>query len=235
MESLDVVRIIRQETGDEYGSGAEGGLDFKEGDSGRGIFQLHEMGLTEEEAKRGAKTGQWSAHMDFRMQRQKPTKADYYEGGELFTPGNPSKRNKLLDYRDAEKIAMNFKVPRKEDREGKKGPFVVRGPLSWMGVGSRGPVLLSPGTAGAPVNSWARVERKASFSWRAGTQERHYKEFWFGFEGELKPLSGRWIFTYAPLTGGRRWLTMRPTEQRMDAEVEKGEKVKWTKQSPIQR
>lgn len=275
----------------------EGSVSFKEGDSGTGILQTHERGLTEEQTKlvhdfgwepvefSGAELGQLSdlvgkdvtaaykaaqdgnssalgkmvekvdtsklsksqktliaraspvsIHTDFRM---RPGKETYWEGGEGFTPGNQFQPNKFLSISDGTtpnaKILMNFKIGRDgkvtssiEDIEQALKP--VRGPLGWLTIGRGKPQVFPPGAVGSTEGSYSRFLIRDEVKWRAGVQDKHYKEF--EFTGKV--LDGRWIMQFVPVgrgesaeqAAGRAWMVSRPSKQEFDSEaLKKGLKV----------
>lgn len=257
-----------------------GGLSFKEGDEGVGIFQTHERGLTELQAKQdqafgwdpvevgeadlarleALAPGDWaealeaaaqgsskrlatlareanrnvqtaedrrvvalvdpvSVHLDMRLHRLAPTKDNHWEGGEMFTPGNQFRPNKFRqiaegDLDPSKKVLMNFKVSRVGEGEPSdkqpSGEEVIRGPLTWMTIGDKGPEVFEPGLPGSTSGAWSRFRIHRKFKWRAGRQDPHFKEFWLEDAGEF---TGRWQFQFVPTAAGRQWMVSRPKEQ----------------------
>jgi hypothetical protein len=172
-----------------------------------------------------------SIHTDFRL---RPGKETYWEGGEGFTPGNQFKPNKFKLIATGDdpdlKILMNFKI------KGGRGAVVssvgdesiekaepVRGPLAWMQIGRGKPKVFPPGAVGSTPDAFSRFLIRDTYRWRAGVQDRHYKEF--DFDGRL--LKGRWIFQFVPVgrgeaaeqAGGRAWMVSRPKKQEFDSEA----------------
>jgi len=147
-----------------------------------------------------------SIHTDIRM---RPGTAPYWEGGEGFTPGNQFQINKFIELDPTHKILANFKTAR-SDEGGAASGQVIQGPLSWMNVGANKPQSFPPGAVGSTTNAWSRLTIIDKIKWKAGTQDPHYKEFWF--DGKL--LKGRWIFQFVPVGPGRReWMIARPADQ----------------------
>lgn len=170
--------------------------ELEVGMSGQFIVQAHTRGE--------------SVHCDIRMLIVKPEKADHLIGITANTPGNKEKRNKLLKPRKDEKILCEIKSAQ---------------PLSWLKVGEDGPVEVDPGEVGAGENVSGEFAKIDGGTWKAGTQDPHYKEF--QFMGEK--IKGRWMLTYVPVPDGwnkageneRVWLLSRPENQEMDADKEK--------------
>ena len=278
------VNIEREVSADIVLKGARhGGLSFGEGDSGEGVFQTHERGLSESQAKNlGGMTfgwdpvaisgdhlsrlqklhdGDWlggyeeakqpggtskalarlvkearksveteldnraldlvepiSVHTDMRLWRTSPTEDTYWEGGEMFSPGNQFRENKLRmvaeNKLDNKKILSNFKVSRVGEGEPKltqsTGEEIIRGSLADLTVGEE-PKIYEPGSAGSTSKAWSRLKRIQKFKWKAGTQDPYYKEFFLSDAGVL---NGRWIFQYAPTSDGRQWMMSKPKDQK---------------------
>lgn len=276
-----IIQVVKQ---------AEGQLDFKEGDEGTGVLQVHERGLTEDQIKllgpgfffgwdpiklsgsqisrlKKLSPGDWagavdkaatgdsssivsllkkidkaslttagrklialvepvSIHTDFRL---RPGKKDYWEGGEGFTPGNQFKPNKFRIIEPDFKILANFKIARAgkvvSSKEQVQKAAVVKGPLIWMTIGKTVPKAYPPGAVGSTAGAWSRFKIVDSFKWKAGVQDKHFKEFWF--EGG-KHLEGRWIFQFVPTGGGvRQWMISRPNKQEMTSDLFKQDR-NWT-------
>ncbi len=167
-----------------------------------------------------------SVHTDFRM---RPGKETYWEGGEGFTPGNQFMLNKFRQMSEGKldpnaKILMNFKIGRVDEGASPtaKAQAPVRGPLAWMTIGEGKPAVFPPGSVGSTSDAWSRFTIRDKFHWKAGVQDKHYKEF--EFEGSV--LKGRWIFQFVPVgrgdseqAGGRAWMLSRPQKQEFDSEA----------------
>jgi len=277
LKRLKIIKQEKQRVGD---------LEFKEGDEGEGVLQVHERGLTEdqikfttlfglkpleltdkevktlntikkadwknldkkdsdqlkkifkgikiddldsEQRKAFAKVDPISIHSDIRFQRLKPEKDDFWMGGEGFTPGNQYKENLFLtisgdpEKNFKERILGNFKVGRADADE----ELSVKGPLIWLTTGDKKPETFEPGKPGATSNAFGRMKIFDKFKWRAGKQDKKFKEF--EFDGKV--LKGRWIFTLTPLDIGRMWLIGRPKDQELKSD--KGEVKKFTKEIKI--
>lgn len=167
-----------------------------------------------------------SVHTDFRM---RPGKETYWEGGEGFTPGNQFMLNKFRQMAEGKldpnaKILMNFKIGRVDEGASptSKAQTPVRGPLAWMTIGEGKPAVFPPGSVGSTSDAWSRFTIRDKFRWKAGVQDKHYKEF--EFDGNV--LKGRWIFQFVPVghgeteqAGGRAWMVSRPQKQEFDSEA----------------
>lgn len=166
-----------------------------------------------------------SVHTDFRM---RPGKEDYWEGGEGFTPGNQFQENKFRLMAEGKlppgaKILMNFKTAREDElSDVSKAEVPVRGPLAWMTIGRGSPKAFPPGAVGSTSGAWSRFSIRDEFEWKAGVQDKHYKEF--EFNGKV--LDGRWIFQFVPVGAdgpaqaqGRAWMVSKPSKQTFDSEA----------------
>jgi len=151
-----------------------------------------------------AKVDPVSIHTDIRFQRLGPTKDDYFEGGEIFKPGNQFYDNPLLDFEKDQPYLFDFKK-RRESEVGHRLVEVIKGPLGWMEIGELEPYIAKPGEVGASENRWGRLTMREKGKWWAGKQDKHAKEFWF----EGKYLKGCFQFNYVPIGGGRRqWMML---------------------------
>ena len=186
---------------------------------------LKRPGLTDAQRRLLALADPVSVHTDIRLRRRTPRLDNYWEGGEGFTPGNQYQRNKFAAAADdpAVHILANFKVGRAD--EGGAGGDVIRGPLVWLTIGGARPEAFPPGAVGSTANGWSRFRVRDRFTWKAGVQDKHFKEFWF--DGGV--MKGRWIFTFAPVgqanaeTGGRAWMISRPADQAMRSRLFAGD------------
>ena len=147
-----------------------------------------------------AKVDPVSIHTDIRFQRLSPTKDNYFEGGEIFEPGNQFCDNPLLHFDEDQPYLFDFKKGREKELELVE---VVKGPLDWMKIGDKKPYIAKPGEPGAGENTYGRLVIREKARWWAGKQDRHHKEFWF----EGRYVYGCYQFNYVPLGDGRRqWM-----------------------------
>ncbi|MHA1288245.1 MAG: ATP-dependent DNA ligase [Candidatus Thorarchaeota archaeon] len=201
---------------DEGTVGQYGNIDFKLGDKGRGIAQIHIMGLKEEEAQKlkanesrvlmaradirklqsvlKSLIGEQGAHIDIRLQRSGDK---YWEGGEIMI-GNISGLTKLLQ--KDKKLRFGWKQPRVEEP---KIP-VIRGPMSWFEAGSRSIKLFKPGEVGATANMYAAMIRIDSFNWELYKADEHAKKLHIT---DSRLFNGNWLFAFVP-TGDKERVWM---------------------------
>jgi len=225
---------IIEEAKDEGKAGEFGNIDFKEGDTGTGVAQIHIMGLTEDGMKKikanskrimaarnqGLKAFastmksiiKAGAHIDIRM---RPSGANYWEGLEIFI-GNVKGLDKLANYKTGDVLRCQFKQSRKEERK----ISIVRGGLTWLDLGKNKVKIFNPGEAGAFANTWAALITFDIFRWIAGRQDKHFKEFKFSFIRN-KQLDGRWIMTFVPIDSKRIWMMRMTKQTELDSEIEK--------------
>ena len=185
--------------------------------------------LTQEQLHVFVKVAPISIHQDLRMVVEGE---EYFEGGEWLTPGNQFKPNRLLALEQG--VYSQFMI--KEPHVG-EGPNtsqnasydvdwvravvepVIRGPKSWLYVGSPKPLIIPPSSVGATPEKWAVFNRVEFAKGEAGRQtaasgSKHFKLF--KFDGKI--LNGYIIFMFAPLGGQRIWVTLRPKNQAKYAE-----------------
>jgi len=215
-------------------SQAEGQLDFTEGMEGIGIIQIHTLGLTEKEAEE-LKLDGGSSHIDIRL---KPDNKEYWEGGEFMIGNSKYFASKFKEAIEGKKVLrFNFKVPRKSEQINENKPSIIKGPLVWLEIGVKKPQIFKPGEIGAFSRSYATMIALEKFHWKAGKQtdsngKKHYKEFFFepiwlnkkylkmlGWDPDVPPLSGRWIFNFVPTGEQRIWMASRPKEGNMSKDT----------------
>ena len=176
-----------------------------------------------------AKVGPISIHQDLRMVVEG---RDYFEGGHWVTPGNQFKENRLLKLDEGVYSQFMIKEPHKStdmtshpnanyDVDWIRAVVepVIRGPKSWLYVGSPKPLIVPPSSIGATPEKWAVFNRVEFAKGEAGRQtassgSKHFKLF--RFDGKI--LNGYIIFMFAPLGGRRIWVTLRPKNQSKYAE-----------------
>jgi hypothetical protein len=152
-----------------------------------------------------------SIHTDLRLWKTGPTPADFWEGGEILTPGNQFCENGLIAD-PAVAIPMNFKKAQED------GSAVVKGSLDWIDVGKSAPACFPPGRVG-DWEGWSRFKQIEKCLWIAGTQAPDRKEFWF--DGKI--LRGRYLIEKS----GEDWTIVRPEVQDMESAIfEKGKVLK---------
>ena len=197
----------------------EGNIDYKLDDVGRGVLQIHIMGIKEEEVEELKKVsseaaanrhnikklkmllkgaiGEHGAHLDMRLVR----KGDkYFEGGEIML-GNLSGLDKLDKLEEGGKLRWGFKTPHAEEMEAE----TIRGPVSWMEAGKRSIEIFEPGSAGAFSKTYGAMIILDTFSWKLIQADRHAKKLDISDSKLLKP--GIYLIAYVPVMGGTRvWM-----------------------------
>lgn len=222
---------IRDELKIKFTKAREGGIDYKVGDKGKGVLQLHIMGIEEEKVEtlkkrsqeavrtrhnplmlkmllKGA-IGEQGCHIDLRMVR----KGDkYFEGGEIMV-GNLSGLDKLKKLEQGGKLRFGWKVPRKEEPQAE----TIRGPVDWMDAGKGRIEIFPPGEAGATANMHGAMLLLDSFSFEAvEPQDDHAKKF--EFKGNKLIPEGTYLMAYVPVTaagkrGERVWMISKLKEE----------------------
>ena len=210
----------------------EGGIDYKIGDKGKGVLQLHIMGIEEDKIEalkkrsqeavrarhnplmlkmllKGA-IGEQGCHIDLRMVREGDK---YFEGGEIMT-GNLSGLDKLKKLEHGGKLRFGWKVPRKEEPQAE----TIRGPVDWMDAGKGRIEIFPPGEAGATANMHGAMLLLDSFLFEAiEPQDDHAKKF--EFKGNKLIPEGTYLMAYVPVTeagkrGERVWMISKLKEEK---------------------
>ncbi|MBA7534306.1 DNA ligase [subsurface metagenome] len=222
---------IRDELKREFSKAEEGGIDYVIGDTGKGVLQLHIMGIEEDkipglkkisaEAVRSRANptklkmllkgaiGEQGAHIDLRMVRKGD---DYFEGGEIMI-GNLTGLDKLKKLDIGGKLRFGWKVPRKEEPEAE----TIRGPVSWMKAGRNKIEIFPPGEVGATANKYGAMLLIDDFDFKAiEPQDDHAKKF--EFKGNKLIPEGTYLMAYVPVTaagkrGERVWMISKLKEE----------------------
>ena len=221
----------------------EGGINYKVGDIGKGILQLHIMGIEEEKIEALKKVsaeavrsrtnparlkmllkgaiGEQGAHVDLRMVKKGD---DHFEGGEIMI-GNLSGLDKLKKLEEGGKLRFGWKVPRKEEPEAE----VIEGPISWMKIEKVGKTkidIFEPGTVGATANKYGAMLILDEFNWEAiEPQDKHAKKF--TFKGNKLIPEGTYLMAYVPVAEDERvWMISKLKEEveKMDFQFKKIDK-----------
>jgi hypothetical protein len=236
-EQAKTLAKLRRTKADEEGVGSEfGNIDFKVGDKGSAVLQIHIMGLSEEEvsslkkAEKGImiarqdplklrsaliKTiGQHGAHIDIRIRKGSD---NFWEGGEIMI-GNVSGLDKLLKLRTQGKLRFAWK----QSRAGEKKTEVVRGSLGWMKLGERSIQIFSPGESGASANESAALIQIDKLDWEMYVADDHAKKIRF----KDRYLTGNYLFAFVPVTaegkeGKRVWMLSRLKEADYEETIRK--------------
>jgi len=222
---------IRDELKIKYTKAEEGGIDYKVGDKGKGVLQLHIMGIEEKKVEalkkasaeavrsrhnplrlklllKGA-VGEQGCHIDLRMVREGDK---FFEGGEIMI-GNLSGLDKLKKLEQGGKLRFGWKVPRKEEPEAE----TIRGPVSWMDAGKGRMEIFPPGEAGATANLHGAMLLLDNFTFEAiEPQDKHAKKF--EFKGSKLIPEGTYLMAYVPVTeagkkGERVWMISKLKEE----------------------
>ncbi|MBA7681069.1 hypothetical protein ES703_89397 [subsurface metagenome] len=232
----------------EFEKAEEGGIDYVIGDTGKGVLQLHIMGIEEDKISELKKVsaeavrsranptklkmllkgaiGEQGAHVDLRMVRKGD---DYFEGGEIMI-GNLTGLDKLKKLKEGGKLRFGWKVPRVEEPEAE----TIRGPVSWMKAGRNKIEIFPPGTVGATTNKYGAMLILDGFDWGAiEPQDKHAKKLKIK-NTEVIP-EGIYLFAYVPVTeagkkGERVWMISKLKEE---AETKKSKHYEFNKFIPI--
>jgi len=209
----------------------EGNIDYVIGNTGKGVLQLHIMGIEEDKISELKKVsaeavrsranptklkmllkgaiGEQGAHIDLRMVRKGD---DYFEGGEIMI-GNLTGLDKLKRLKEGGKLRFGWKVPRVEEPEAE----TIRGPVSWMKAGRNKIEIFPPGAVGATTNKYGAMLILDGFDWNAiEPQDDHAKKL------KIKNIEvipeGIYLFAYVPITeagkkGERVWMVSKLKEE----------------------
>lgn len=217
-----------------------GNITFKAGDKGKGIAQIHIMGLEEEEVEKLKREqskilvaraglsklesilketiGEHGAHVDMRFRKGKENE---WQGNEVFI-GNISGISKLKGLIDGKR---KLRAPWKQSREDEPKTQTIGGPLGWMEAGAKKIDFFNPGDPGATANKYGAMVRIDSFDWEMYLADEHAKKF------RIKDLffSGNWLFAYVPITeagkkGERIWMISKLKESDYEESKEEAKK-----------
>lgn len=222
---------------DDKGKGSEfGNIDFKVGDKGSAIMQIHIMGLEEDEVAALKKTekaimiarqdplklrtvlmdaiGQHGAHIDIRMKREGDK---FWEGGEIMI-GNLSGLEKLKKLKTQGKLRFAWK----QSQAGEKKKKVIRGTSEWMLIGERSVHVFSPGESGASENKHAAMIQIEKLHWEIYVADDHAKKIRF----KNRYLTGNFLFSFAPVSAEgekekRVWMLSRLKEADYEETIRK--------------
>jgi hypothetical protein len=215
----------------------EGNIDYKIGDIGKAIFQIHIMGIEEEKVPKlkeisteaissrtnptklkmlfkGA-VGEQGCHIDFRMVR----KGDkFFEGGELMI-GNLTGLDKFKKLNEGGKLRFGWKVARVEEPQAE----TIRGPVDWMEVGKNKIEIIPPGEVGATTNKYSAMLILDTFDFEIMQADEHAKK--------MKIKGGKLLgdcillMAYVPITpkgeaGPRVWMISKLKEEEVKKQLE---------------
>jgi len=202
---------------------AEGNINYKLGDTGRGVLQIHIMGIDDEDVAKikaasatayaarhnpdklaavlkTAVGNDEAAHLDMRLVKHGD---DHFEGGEIFI-GNLEGLEKVDKFDTGGKLRFHFKTPHAEDPEAE----TVQGPVEWMRVGEKSIRLFPPGTAGARSKTHGAMMVLDKFTWKHTLADNHAKKFLISGSKLIPP--GEYLIAYVPVEEGRVWMISRP-------------------------
>lgn len=163
---------------------------------GRFVFQIHVMGLTEEETKLDleelVKKRNIRFHGDLRLEY-----GDYCWGFTVF----------LGDEKDLEKI---YSLTGRKFR----GTFKLPEPKEWLTIAHNKPYIAKPNEVGATSNKYAKFFEIDSGTYTAGVWHEHFVEIFLNGDR----LKGRYVIEYAPVGDQRIWIIEKPADQTPYAE-----------------
>jgi len=212
---------------------AEANIDYELDDSGHGVAQLHIMGIEEDKIEALRKVsreavanrvnykklkmllkgaiGEQGCHIDIRLVRKGD---NYFEGGEIML-GNFSGLDKLEGFlAGTKKLRFGWKTPHAEEME----VGTIRGPTTWMKVGSRSIEIFEPGAVGALAKTYAAMLVIDTFDWKLIQADRHAKKL----EINNSELFGDCVLLigYVPVKiGGRVWMISKLKLEKLEREL----------------
>lgn len=196
----------------------EGNIDYKVDETGKGILQIHIMGIEEnkiEGLKKASKQilgarhsalklkmvlkqtiGEQGAHLDLRLVRKGD---DYFEGGEIML-GNFTGLDKLKKLEEGDKLRFGWKTPHTEEPKAE----TIKGPLDWMSIGKKSIDIIPPGEAGAFSNTYSAILLLDEFDFKMTQADEHAKKL--ELKGCKLLIDGTYLVAYVPVTEGRVWM-----------------------------
>lgn len=163
---------------------------------GRFVYQHHWRGLTEDETKltdEELMRGDHSIHGDLRFEGD-----DGLWGFTAFLGLTSDNRgpnfDKLIDFKRGDNIEA--------------GPKLLQ-PKQWLEVGVGNPYISPPGGVGATSGKFSKFFERDRGTYRLGAARLHMVEIFL----DGNKLSGRYLLTFAPVAGRRRWLIDKPDDQ----------------------
>lgn len=215
----DMTPLLRrkEEDDEEGGTRGEAARKFWESNwykcfpvsgKGRFVYQHHWRGLTEEESKKDEeyllKTNN-SLHGDLRFEFKNSGVHALFGITVFLGKASENASDRLINESPNENLECAFKLMQ---------------PPAWLDVGSPAYVS-SPGGVGSTSQGYAKFFKVDSGTYEIGVWRKHFFEFFL----KGKKLKGRYIATYAPVGGRRRWLIKKPEDQTPYAEKNKLEDV----------
>lgn len=242
---LGIKKIHEKAEREREGAGGQfGNIDFKIGTKGRGIMQIHIMGIEEKKVEllqkktkriQGARAelgklesllkgilGERGAHLDIRL---RPKDEGYWEGGEVMI-GNLSGLSKIKGLEKGKKLLFGWKQSRADEKKTE----VVRGPLSWLGIGDRKIEIFAPGEVGATANKYGAMMILDKFDWEIYVADDHAKKIRF----KNHHLDGNYLFAFVPVgEGERKWMLSKLKDEDYEEEKEQKKTEKSEQYVPI--
>ena len=201
-----VKKLLEEEVPPEEGHGGTFAKDFEpfieEGDEGEGVWQLHEMGLSEQQAKSPKMyPGESSLHNDFRLLNE-TKKNDFLIG---FESGMVDISDPLQILKGKVLLMAGVKKPPPliwmDVGMGKRIGNFTPGKVEIPELGMRPCDLVPPNSVGSTKYTWSRFTLIDRFKFKAGKQDKHFKEFFV----KGKVLNGRLLLMAVPYKEGRVW------------------------------
>ena len=164
---------------------------------GRSVYQHHWRGLDEDETKYDEtalmKTDH-SIHGDIRLEGDDGLWGWAVLLGRAEDNKEREQHDKLIGWKDGDNIELAPKLQQ---------------PKSWLEVGVGKPHVSGPGEVGATSEKYSKFFALDTGTYQLGVARQHMVEIFL----DGKYLKGRYLFTYAPVAGRRRWLIDKPSDQ----------------------
>lgn len=168
---------------------------------GRFAYQHHWRGLQEEQTgldEQALMRTDHSVHGDLRLEGN-----GALWGFSMFLGKTSDNRtanlDRIIDWKAGDNIEATPKLSQ---------------PSQWLDVGSGKPHITPPGGIGSTTNLFSKFFLRDHGTYRLGVARLHAVEIFL----DGQHLKGRYLFTFAPVGGARRWLIDRPEDQTPIAE-----------------
>ena len=164
---------------------------------GRFVYQHHWRGLTEEEIDDSddkLMESKHSVHGDIRLEADKALWGWAVFLGRTEDNKDRELNDKLIDWKEGNNLELAPKLAQ---------------PKEWLDVGVKKPLITPPGAVGATSEKYSKFFGLDHGTYELGVARKHMVEIFL--DGEH--FSGRYLYTYAPVAGRRRWLIDKPEDQ----------------------